>query len=193
MPLDDRLRTAFDRAATTVEPDTEMRLEQALRHGARARRETGLGGLLVAAAAVVVLVVVIRSVGPGLDEPGAPPSSPDGPASIAGTYQATLLASDPSVQVDGLSLAGTWTLTLRDTGVLEVEPPSTFEGSRAEGHTYSVEGSVLRTDLYFNDYCDSVGTYAWSLSGADLRLVVEADDCPIRQALLATRTWARAE
>jgi hypothetical protein len=95
--------------------------------------------------------------------------------------------------VDGLSFAGRWTLVMRDSGVLELEAPPAFEGSRAQGHTFSLDATMLRTDLYFNDYCSSLGTYRWILSGGNLRLDVVADDCAVRRTLLATRPWERSE
>jgi hypothetical protein len=195
MPLDDRLRTAFDRAASAVEPDTEVRLERTLRQRTRGGQESGLGSLLAAAAVVAALVVGVRLLGIEVTGPGAPTatSSPGGAAAIAGSYQVTLLASDPAVVVDGLSFTGRWTLVLRDSGVLEIEAPPTFEGSRAQGHTFSLDASMLRTDLYFNDYCSSLGSYRWTLSGDNLRLDVVADDCAVRRTLLATRQWERSE
>ena len=191
MPLDDRLRTAFDRAASAVEPDTEARLERTLGRRNRGGQNSGLENLLAATVVVAALVVGVRLLGIDTIGPGTPPetSSPGSGAAIVGSYQVTLLPSDPGVVVDGVSFAGTWTLALRDTGVLEIEAPPTFEGSRAQGHTFSLDGSTFRTDLYFNDYCSSLGTYGWTRSDGNLRLDVMADGCAVRRTLLATRPW----
>jgi hypothetical protein len=195
MSLDDRVRTAFDRAASAVEPATEVRLERTLRQRTRGRQESGLANLLAATAVVVAIVVGVRLLGIESTGPGGrtSTSSPGGPEAIAGSYQVTLPATDPAVVVDGLSFAGRWTLVMRDSGVLELEAPPAFEGSRAQGHTFSLDATMLRTDLYFNDYCSSLGTYRWILSGGNLRLDVVADDCAVRRTLLATRPWERSE
>ena len=197
MPLDERLRETFQRASSAIEPDVELRLDATLRQGVRPRRETGFAGVLAAAAAVVVLVVVVRLAGGVLPQPGAPTSplsstlNPN--EAIAGRYTVTLLASDAGVTTGDLGLAGTWSMTLLPNGELGLAAPAEFEGSRAEGHTFSLDGSTFRTDLYFNDYCSSLGTYRWILSDGELRLDVEAEDCAMRETLLSTRPWGRSE
>jgi hypothetical protein len=194
MPLDDRLRTAFDRAASSIEPDTEMRLDQTLRRGARPRQQFGLGGLVAAAAGLAVLVVIVRLVGIPSVGPVAPsPTPPASAALLAGSYTTTLLPSDPGIVVDGIDLAGRWEISLLANGVIELAPPASFTGSRAEGHTFTVDGQTLRTDLYFNDYCDSVGEYTWAISDELLTLTVADDGCDIRRGLLATHAWDRIE
>lgn len=195
MPLDERLRGTFQRAASEVEPDVELRLDATLRQGVRPRRQTSLTGVLAAAAAVAILAIVVRLAGgPSI---GTPTSSPSpaltGNEVIAGRYAVTLEASDPGVSTGEVDLAGTWTMTLLQNGGLELAAPPAFDGSRAEGHSFTLDGSTFRTDLYFNDYCSSLGTYGWSLSDGDLRLEVQAEDCAIRQTLFATRPWERSE
>ena len=80
-------------------------------------------------------------------------------------------------------------MTLLPSGELELAPPPGFEGSRAEGHTFSLDGSTFRTDLYFNDYCSTVGTYTWTAASDTLLLAVADDGCQLRATLLATRAW----
>ena len=193
MPLDQRLRETFERAASAYEPDVELRLDATLRRGLRPQRQTGFGSVLAAAAGVVVLVVVVRLAGGQLFGPGAPTSSPgDSRAAndaIAGRYAVTLLASDPGVTTGDLDLTGAWSMTLLPSGEMELVPPPDFEGSRAEGHAYSLEGASFRTDLWFNDYCSTVGTYTWTAASGTLRLAVADDGCQVRATLLATRAW----
>ena len=196
MPLDQRLRETLERTAAGHEPDVELRLDAVLRHGVRRQRQTGLGGVLAAAAGVVVLVVVVRIAGDQLFGPPAPTStpgvSPTTNDAIAGRYTVTLLASEPGVTTGDVDLTGTWTMTLLPSGAMELAPPPDFEGSRAEGHAYSLDGATFRTDLWFNDYCSAVGSYTWTAASETLLLAVADDGCQLRATLLATRAWDRA-
>jgi hypothetical protein len=193
MPLDQRMRETFERTAAAHEPDVELRLDATLRNGIRPQRQTGFGSLLAAAAGVVVLVVVVRLAGGQLFGPGAPTSSPGAsPAAndaIAGRYTVTLLASDPGITTGDLDLTGIWSMTLLPSGAMELAAPPDFAGSRAEGHAYSLEGASFRTDLWFNDYCSTVGSYTWTASSDTLLLAVADDGCQLRATLLATRAW----
>jgi hypothetical protein len=200
MPMDNRLRNAFDRAASTVDADVERHLEQTIRRDARRRTELPLGPLLAASAVVLALVVSIRLLGAPSSGPGGIPATPgpsgSGPgaiAALAGGYTVTLLDSDPGIVTAGLVLSGTWSMTVHPSGVVDVVPPETFEGSRAAGHTFSLDGTTLRTDLYYNDYCGSIGTYTWDASGERLVLTVVDDGCGIRRTVLATRAWVRRD
>ena len=196
MPLDQRLRETFERTATAHEPDVELRLDATLRRGIRPQRQTGFGGLLAAAAGVVVLVVVVRLVGGQLFGQGGPTSSPgSSPIAndvVAGTYTVTLLTTDPGVTTGDIDLTGTWSMTLLSSGEIELAPPPEFEGSRAEGHAYSLDGAAFRTDLWLNDYSSVVGTYTWTAAPDTLLLAVADDGCQLRTTLLATRAWDRA-
>ncbi|OGO53553.1 MAG: hypothetical protein A2V84_01185 [Chloroflexi bacterium RBG_16_70_13] len=188
MSLDRRLRGALGRAAQTVEPDTDERLRIVLDRG-RARREQPLGLALIGAATIVVLLIGTRYL-PGIQGPGVvPAASPDPRAAVAGTYAVTLQPSDPGVT--GLGLAGIWSITLQPSGAIDLEPPATFEGSAATGHTFAIEGDSFRTDLYYNDYCDSVATYGFVSTSSSLTFTARGDTCEIRLALLATRPWVR--
>jgi hypothetical protein len=198
MPLDRRLRSAFDRAASIIEPDVERYLQQTTRLGARRRAELPLGTLLAASAVVVALLVVTGI--PGTPSEGAGGPSPTGVGSssspsgdlgpVVGTYTVSIQASDPGAATEGLDLAGTWSMTLLGSGVMDVLPPETFEGSRATGHTFSIDGETFLTDLYYNDYCNSVGMYGWERIGDTLALTVVDDACGLRRTLLGTRAWS---
>jgi hypothetical protein len=192
MPLDDRLRNAFERSAASIEPSVEANLEQVLRRGSRPR-QLRLGPMVAAAAVIVLLVLGSRyvfpnqpPVGPVVSPSPSPTVSPNANA-IAGSYVVTL--NDEDAEVADLGMSGVWSMTLRSGGGMDVTPPSTFEGSQAAGHTFTVEGSVFRTDLYYNDFCDSIGIYEWSSSQTGLTLQVADDDCAIRRVLLSTREW----
>jgi hypothetical protein len=199
MPLDRRLRDAFDRAASAADPDVELHLEQTIRRASRPRAGSVVGTVLAASAATVAFVVLVRLLGApsgvGGPSPSAEPSlSSTGPnGAVVGTYSATLGEGDAGVVTSGLSLVGTWTMTLHPSGVMELAPPASFEGSRASGHTYSLDGSTLRTDLYYNDYCSSIGAYAFEVTADGLALTVTDDACEIRRTILATREWVIAD
>ena len=155
-------------------------------------------------AAVIALVIVLRVIPPlppagGLGGPSpsilstAPsaseaPSPPDFPA-IAGTYSTTLSASNLAVSRD--RLAGTWTFTLQRNGTMLLVPPQTFPDAAngISGVSFSLDGDRFRSDLFFSDYCQSVGTYRWVLSGARLTLTADGDTCAIRTTLLSTLPW----
>ena len=71
---------------------------------------------------------------------------------VAGNVGRHPCADGPGVA--DLGAAGRWTLTLHPDGALDLAAPPTFTGSRASGHTFSLDGATLRTDLYYNDYCE---------------------------------------
>ena len=102
--------------------------------------------------------------------------------------QVRLDPADPGVA--DLGLAGTWSMTLAADGTIDLAPPSSFAGSRATGHTFSLAGSMFRTDLYYNDYCNSVGVYAWTRSNGELTFTSSSDGCAIRMTLLGTHPWS---
>lgn len=191
MPLDRRLRDAFDRAASTVEPDIELHLDETLRRASRPHPALVLGTVLAASAATIAFIVVIRLLGVPSGGIGGPSMSSQASPAVVGTYSVTLRESDEGVVTSDLTLVGTWSMTLQPSGVMELVPPATFEGSRASGHTYSIDGSSMRTDLYYNDYCSSIGTYAWEVTPDGLTLTVADDECEIRRTILATRDWVR--
>ena len=200
LPRDRRLRVAFDRAASTVDPDVELHLDQTLHRASRPTPASVMGTVLAASAATVAFIVFIRLLGVPTGGVGGPSTSPQptpacsGPNGVVvGTYSVTLRDSDAGVVTSDLTLAGTWSMTLQPSGAMELVPPATFEGSRASGHTYTLDGSTLRTDLYYNDYCSSIGTYAWEASADGLVLMVADDECVLRQTILATRAWVRGD
>jgi hypothetical protein len=194
MSLDRRLRDAFDRAASTVEPDVELHLERTVGRASRLNRMSAVGAVVAASAVTVALIAAIQVFGSPSSNAGGPtPAASPANGSVSGVYVVTLRATDPGVATSDLTLAGTWSMTLEPSGAIELVPPSSFDGSRAAGHTFSVVGSTLRTDLYYNDYCDSIGLYSWEETADGLTLTVVDDGCEIRKTVLATREWVRAE
>lgn len=202
VPLDRRIRDELQRAAETIHPDVERNLGAV---EARVRRGGGVSISLLLVAAVVVLIVVSTRLGGGPSDsagPGASPAPSSTPASstsssplavsylqIAGTYVVTLDPSDAAVARDGV--AGLWTLRLQPDGVALLSAPQTFQpgASSLSGITYALAGDRFRTDLFYNDFCSSIGTYAWSLAQGSLRLTPVDETCPIRRTLLSTASW----
>jgi hypothetical protein len=157
---------------------------------------------LVLAAAIVVAAIIFRVPDPRLGGPGrsAPPtpiasnSSPSTSApttypEIAGTYITTLDAADAAVQRD--ALGGEWTMRLEPNGVVLLSPPASFVpgASGLSGVAFSLVGDRFRTNLFYNDYCNSIGTYAWSRVAGKLTFTPADETCSIRQTLLAKSPW----
>jgi hypothetical protein len=198
MSLDRRLRDQLRREAAAIEPDTERHLGAV---EARARPRGGIGGLtLLLAAAIVVAAVILRvpsveqGTGPGGSLGPTPAPTPSSSAAaqypeIAGTYETTLDGSDPAVKRDGL--AGQWTMRLESDGVVFLSPPASFVpgASGLSGVAFSLVGDRFRTNLFYNDYCSSIGTFAWARTGNRLTLTPVDDTCSIRRTLLASGAW----
>jgi hypothetical protein len=202
MSLDRRLRDELRREAAAIEPDVERHLGAV---EARAGRRGGIGAsTLLLAAAIVVAAIILRVPDPRLSgEVGSsgspspvasssPSPSPSAPATypeIAGTYVAMLDAADAAVKRD--ALGGEWTMRLQPEGVVFLSPPASFVpgASGLSGIAFSMVGDRFRTNLFYNDYCNSIGTYAWSRAGNTLMFTQVDDTCSIRRTLLATTPW----
>jgi hypothetical protein len=200
MSLERRLRDELRREAEAIEPDVERHLGAV---EARARRRGGIGtSTLLLAAAIVVAAIILRVPDPRLGVDSGSSSaptpvalsspSPSAPATypeIAGTYVTTLDSANTAVTRDGV--AGTWTMRLEPSGVVFLSPPASFVpgASGLSGIAFSLVGDRFRTNLFYNDYCNSIGTYAWSRTGNKLTFTQVDDNCSIRRTLLATTPW----
>jgi hypothetical protein len=200
MSFDRRLREELRHEATAIEPDVERHLGAV---EARARRRGGVGApTLVIAAAIVIAALVLRlpdqfatggpgpSAQPGLGASPAPSAStPASYPQVAGTYQVTLDRTNPTVLKDGVG--GIWTMQLESTGAVVLRPPASFlpGANGLSGIAFSVTTDRFRTDLFYNDYCNSVGNYVWTLAAGRLSFTSLDDTCSIRETLLATTPW----
>ena len=200
MSFDRRLRAELRQEATAIEPDVERHLGAV---EARARRRGGVGAsTLVVAAAIVIAALVLRlpdqfaSGGPGPSaqpslgaSPTASGSTPASYPQIAGTYRATLDPTNATVQKDGVG--GIWTMQLEATGAVVLTPPPPFlpGANGLSGIAFSLAADHFRTDLFYNDYCNSVGNYVWNLAGGRLSFTSVDDTCSIRKTLLGTTPW----
>ena len=118
--------------------------------------------------------------------------SPDpfGYGRISGTYAVTLQA--PAGLPDLGDVAGKWTMVLDRDGTMKITPPATFgEGDAIQsGAAFSLAEDRLRTNL-FQQRCDSVGAYGWSLVADQLTLTPVDDACALRATVLGERPWNR--
>jgi hypothetical protein len=194
MSLDQRLRDEFEQEAARIEPQTARHLTTIEARARRHLSSVSLAALMVAAL-VIALGVLVR-IGTSTSNPsvGAPQQRTAGSSqadygAIAGTYSVTLEDSDVAVQTAGE--AGAWSMTLHSNGVLDLRPPSGFRlgGASPSGAAFSVSGDRLRTNLFFNEVCNSVGSYTWQVDAGNLILVVVDDTCSVRSTLLATEPW----
>ena len=200
MGLERRLRDELRRDAAGFDADVERNLG-AVEARSRRRSDVPYAGLLVAAF-VIALAVVFRfgdtrsdtGVGPSFSATAPPPSTLPSPSAasysqIAGSYTASLDPTDPAVSRDGVG--GLWTMRLQPDGLVLLSPPATFTPGTAglTGIAFSLEADRFRTNLFFNDYCNSVGTYTWALQAGQLTLTPVGDTCSIRRSLLATTPW----
>jgi hypothetical protein len=200
MGLDRRLREELRRDAAGVETDVERNLG-AVEARSRRRNNLPITGLLVAAA-IIAVAVIFRIGEPRSDTGVGPASSPTAASSaapspsgvatypqIAGTYVVSLDPTDRAVARDGLG--GSWTMRLQPDGLVLMSPPATFKPGAAglTGIAFSLSGDRFRTNLFYNDYCNSVGTYTWALQAGRLSLTPVDDTCSIRRSLLATTPW----
>ena len=194
MAFDRRLRDELEREAVKIDPDVGRGL-LAVEARARRRESGGLGSLVVAAAAVALIVVgvqALRSTSPDTEPGGSVPptllSPSPGTADIAGTYRATLEASDGGAEF--ADVAGEWTMELRPDGVMLMAPPAAFrEGSTPQsGVAYSIDGERFRSNL-FQQLCNSIGAYGWVLDGEVLTLTSVDDSCALRRVVLASTPW----
>lgn len=200
MSLDRRLRNELERDAERIVADVERNLGAV---EARARRRSSIGSpALLAAAAVIALAIIVRlgsavpaggpNPSPVTPSPSMPPvvASPNPSfAAIAGTYVVTLDDSNAAVATN--HLAGTWTMRLASDGEIFLSPPASFGSgtSSLSGLAFTLTADRFRSNIFFNDFCSSIGTYTWSLSGGRLVFAAVDDTCAIRQALLSTTSW----
>jgi hypothetical protein len=144
---------------------------------------------VAAATLTVALPLAARAL---TDGPG-PVNRPAAAAErLAGDYEVMVTAADGA----GLdqSLTGVWRMRLKPDGMLELHAPPTFAGEQSTtGLSFTADETTFRTNVFYSDFCSSLGTYRWQLTGTRLVLEVRDDPCQIRRDLLATRPWTRID
>lgn len=200
MSLEDRLRRDLERTAEGIVPDIERNLGIV---EARAHPRPTAGGPMLLLAAVVIAAAIVFRFGVAPSGVGAPspsvapspaalspvPSAPASYTAIAGTYTVTLDPSNTAVAKD--KLGGTWTMRLLATGEIFLSPPASFGSgtSSLSGLAFTLSGDRFRNNIFYNDYCSSIGTYTWSLEAGRLAFAPVDDTCDIRRTLLSTTPW----
>jgi hypothetical protein len=187
MSFDSRLREGLDRAAGHA--DVEDALHSVL---VRRRRRVRVRQASLALAAGVVVMASVIGVRIGLDARSADEASPaDSAEQIIGRYEVTLSAED-SAGVSP-SVAGRWRMQLNTDGTVDLDAPDTFQAEQNPlGISYTVTDLGFRTNVFYNDFCFSVGSYTWRWTADGLVFDVMNDACEIRRVLLTSQPWARS-
>jgi len=189
MSFDGRLREGLDRAASPLDPDVEGSLRSVLAR--RRRRVRARQAALVLATAVAVAASVL-GVRVGLGARSADEASPaDGAQQIVGRYE-VVLSADDSAGVSP-SLAGRWRMQLDTDGTVELDAPDTFRAEQNPlGISYTATDSGFRTNIFYDNFCLSVGSYTWRRTPDGLVFDLMDDGCEIRRVLLTSQRWARS-
>lgn len=154
------------------------------RHRREVRRRVA-AGLTAGALMIAVIVWLAGSLADAPTRPAAP-----SPIAIDGTYRTTLLSADP--RVAELDVAGTYTLTLTPSGVIQLETPPGFEDTHesASGEAYRVTGNVVTIGSFSTFSCPgTVGTYRVERTETELRLSPIDEPCALREAIFGTAPW----
>jgi len=190
MSLDDRLREGLDEASAAADPDVERSLITVLARRRQLVRKRRLG-LVVAVAGLAALVIAFAiPIAAGLRSQDRTPTV--GVAQqLAADYEVTFSdAESASVQP---SLAGRWRMRLQPDGEIALTAPETFAAERNPlGVSFTADDVSFRTNIFYNDFCTSIGTYSWQLFGQQLTLFAVSDTCEIRRVLLTTKPWTRS-
>jgi hypothetical protein len=184
MSFETRLRAGLDQAAEPLDPDIERSLRSVLvrRHRRVVVRRATL--VLATAAAAVVSVLGIRfAIAPQ-------PDQASGAVQIVGSYRVVLTAQDGSGVAP--SVEGEWRMRLQADGVVVLTAPATFQAERnPAGVSYDATETTFTTNVFVNDFCNSVGSYIWQSTAGELVFQAVDDDCGIRSVLLTSKPWTR--
>ena len=85
-------------------------------------------------------------------------------------------------------------MRLEQNGTVLLSPPPAFlpGATGLSGVAFSLTGDRFRTNLFYNDYCNSIGNYVWSRAAGGITFTSVDDTCTIRGTLLATTPWLPA-
>jgi hypothetical protein len=184
MSLDGRLREGFERSAAAAgEEQVEPILESVV--GA-ARRRARIRHLAIGATAVTFAVVVVAAGPRVLDavrgsSESQPANQPKPIDQVIGTYAVNIPEDDPN-------LAGTWTVRLLPSGVMELDPPPGM--TVPSGVSFFVNETSFRTNV-FGDLCPSgnAPSYEWRGGSATLTFTVIEDNCRLRRTFFTSVPW----
>jgi hypothetical protein len=185
MPVDDRIRAGLSRNAELPLPPVEHHLDTVVR---RHRRRTA-AKLLIGAVAALVLAVVPWWAVTALQDRSPEPARPNAPT-LAGTYRVVI--GEARTAPD---LRGTWVVTLRTDGRVDVTPPRAYPAQLSAGAAYEQSGATVTTNLFVESPgCQrtdpAVGVYRVTLIGGEAVFTKVDDSCPARAALFGV-PWTR--
>jgi hypothetical protein len=195
MSIDSRLRQGLARSASVGTADLVDDLPSAIARGRRRKRAV----VAIRAISIATVFAIVAVVGPRLvssirtEKPAAPTPTPSVGATdfsaIAGSYRVELSNVDATVAAN--HMAGTWTIRLRRDGAMQLSIPAGFtkEGQAPAGNAFTLAASEFRTNLFYNDFCHSIGVYRWQLAGTRLIFTPLSEDCAVRRAVLASQPW----
>lgn len=191
MEIDERLRIGLRREEALVDDRTDDALDDVLRRVRRRRSGRWTAAAAVAAVAVAVTVSVLPGLASREDGlPAAPSPTPSPATALHGTWS-VVVEDDPAAQ--GLGIVGSWEITVRPDGVMEIAAPNGYEHPTS-GAAHVTSANRLTTNaLVSHPGCQSgaAGTYEWRRSGTRVLLEVVDDTCLARAALLAGQPWER--
>ena len=194
MSLDSRLRQGLERSASGGTPDLVDNLPDALSRGRRRKRVTVVARVTALAAGLAIVALSGSRLAGSFqtEQPAATPSpstSASGSSAIAGAYTVELTNTDATV--DSNDMTGTWTIELNPDGAMQLSIPKGFtrEGPAPAGNAFTLAGDQLRTNLFYSDFCHSIGVYEWQLRGARLTFTPVSEDCAVRQAVFSSQPW----
>jgi hypothetical protein len=185
MPVDDRIRAGLSRNAELTHPPVEHHLDTVVR---RHRRRIA-AKLLAGAAAALVLAVLPWWAFTTVHDRDPEPARPSEPT-LAGAYRVVI--DEARTAPD---LRGTWVVTLRTDGRIDVTPPLTYRGKLSGGAAYEQSGATIRTNVFVESPgCQrtdpAVGVYRVTLTGSEAVFTKMEDTCPARAALFGA-PWTR--
>jgi hypothetical protein len=195
MSIDTRLRQGLERSASGATTDLVDDLPDALARGRRRK----LVLVAVRATTVAAVLAIVTVVGPRLvssirnEQPAVPAPTPSigttDFSAIAGTYTVELSNTDATVAAN--RMAGTWRIELGPDGAISLSIPAGFtrEGQAPAGNAFTLAASQFRTNLFYNDFCHSIGVYRWQLRGTRLTFTPMNEDCAVRRAVFESQQW----
>ena len=183
MSIEQRLRSGLAANANEVSAPVEAHLDRVLlRRRRRVRNRVALVTAAVVAGAVIVPTSVTRL--------GDRPQVTAAP-SLAGSYRVEVDGRGPTRAMDG-----TWEVTIDGRGLIELTPPSSYDGPPVDDSgDYQVSDDEITTNLLLGwPGCQlaqpAVGTYSVVVADGGLRFDPVRDTCPGRLRIFTSR-WER--
>jgi hypothetical protein len=184
MSIDSRLREGLQRSMSAI--DVEDHLDDARRRGRRRVVVRRAVAVLAVAAAITTITFASPAVLDILRSQHEQPATKQPPMPITGSYSVKITREEAS-GLGAPGSAGTWLLTLRADGLLEL---ASLKDTNVGGSSqYQLTGSEMLTSALASPSCTGVGRYRWSHSGSTLAFTLVSDPCALRVAIFSTHPW----